>query len=1096
MEAAAATAFVGRIAPKLLEFLAANHKLRQNLEHDITYIQREFALISAAIQQDDDCRWRSGDHVKRAWIQIIRDLAHAIEDCIDRFMHRVTISGASTWIRQAVHRVQTVTVRKEFAKAIRELKKISQESSKLRETYYSANIGAGTSSSSVASSVMACETATQMVIDDTLSAGQPVGMDAPWEELLELIQQQQQQLKVISIVGFDGIGKTLLARCVYDTIENQYEARAWVSAAEQGVPTNVIKEILQQFAIPTNGGGNLSKLCAILRLYLGTKRFFIVIDDMRTEFWHDIKDAFVGLSGRVLVTTAIHSVANACSSSAAHDHVYAMKTLADEHSRLLFFKEAFQDDNPPIDKEDQLGSEALKKCDGLPLALVTTARYLQSTGNPTHGNWATLCHNLGAHLETKEMLARMKRVLVHSYTSLVKHDVKTCLLYLGIYRSGRTVRRGSLIRKWCAEGFIQGDYMCNALDAAKANFKELLNRSIIKHTDASSKNNKDQVKTYHTHGMMLEFILHMSKCDNFITLLYDQMAPPPPPSKIRWLSLHDASARVVNDLSLVRSLTVFGKAHDSVLDFSKYELLRVLDLEECSNHLEDKHLREICSNLLLLRYLSLGAAHKVAVLPKEIKKLQLLETLDVRKTKIEVLPTQVMELPCLIHLFGKFKLQQGVGGRKMHKLQIWFSENSKLETVAGFVVDSNKSQGFAQFMEHMKHLTKVKIWCEQSSNNSRDPTASGSSSNTNNYTHVSKAIKGFIKRSTDVKKAHSLSLHCNDKWFQDLLVNLSLEKEEASSCYLSSLKLQGGNICSLPPFVTMLGGLTKLCLSSPHHQLGGDILVALSRVRCLAYLKMIASQLDNLVIVEGALGNLRQLCIVVEVMTELEVQEGALPLLESLQLLCKDLNGFCSKMIQSLRRIKEVTLHDGVNGETKQKWKEAAKKHPRRPNLLFVKTAEDADMGSEPADNSESPVAQTTATTVSVITTQDAISTGQSVQVDGADLQQGDEKEHAYKIDILEDFASKTCLDPPMNTESFEQGMEGMVGLEDERMEDVTHSTDQADQNVVLSVVGENRRKRARLDIGEDNSMDKVVDRVKRKKPEEKRCLQNKQRLG
>ncbi|EMS53475.1 Disease resistance protein RPP13 [Triticum urartu] len=216
-----------------------------------------------------------------------------------------------------------------------------------------------------------------------------------------------------------------------------------------------------------------------------------------------------------------------------------MKTLADEHSRLLFLKEAFQDDNPPADKEMtihqliKLGSEALKKCDGLPLALVTTARYLQSTGNPTHGNWATLCHNLGAHLETKEMLARMKRVLVHSYTSLVKHDVKTCLLYLGIYPSGRTVRRESLIRKWCAEGFIQGDYMCNALDAAIGNFKELVNRSIIQRTDASSKNNEDQVKTYHTHGMMLEFILHMSKCDNFITLLYDQMAPPPPPSKIR-----------------------------------------------------------------------------------------------------------------------------------------------------------------------------------------------------------------------------------------------------------------------------------------------------------------------------------------------------------------------------------------------------------------------------------------------------------------------------------------------------------------------------------------------------------------------------------
>ncbi|KAI4974310.1 hypothetical protein ZWY2020_047590 [Hordeum vulgare] len=1067
MEAAAATAFVGRIAPKLLEFLAANHKLRQNLEHDITYIQREFSLISATIQQDDDCRWRSGavgDHVQRAWIQIIRDLAHAIEDCIDRFMHRVTISGSSTWIRQAVHRVQTVTVRKEFAKAIRELKKISQESSKLRETYYSASIGAGTSSSSAASSSVACETATQMVIDDTLSTVSPVGMDVPRDELLELIQQQQQHLKVISIVGFDGIGKTLLARNVYDTVEKQYEARAWVSTTEQGGPTDVLKEILRQFDIPTNGGSNLSKLHSILRLYLGSKRFFIVIDDMRTEFWHDIKDAFVGLSGRVLVTTAIQSVANACSSSVAHDQVYTMKTLTDEHSRQLFLKEAFQDNDPPVNKDDKLGSEALKKCDGLPLALVTTARYLQSTGNPTHENWATLCHNLGAHLETKEMLARMKRVLVHSYTSLVKHDVKTCLLYLGIYPRGRTVRRGSLVRKWCAEGFIQGDYMCNALDAAIGNFKELVNRSIIQRTDASRKNSADQVKTYHTHGMMLEFILHMSKCDNFITLLYDQLAPPPPPRKIRWLSVHDASARVANDLSLVRSLTIFGRAHESVLDFSKYELLRVLDLEECGNHLEDKHLREICSNLLLLRYLSLGAAIKVTVLPKEIKKLQLLETLDVRRTNIEILPTQVMELPCLIHLFGKFKLQQGVGGRRMHKLQTWLSENSKLETVAGFVVE-NKSQGFAQLIEHMKHLTKVKIWCQQSSNNSKDALASGGSSssnnNYNNYTHLSKAIKGFITRSTDVKKGHSLSLNFNEEWFQDLLVSLSLEKEEASSCYLSSLKLQGGNICSLPPFVTMLGGLTKLCLSSPG-QLSGNILAALSRVRCLAYLKLIASQLDKLVIVQGALGSLQCLCIVVEVMTELEVQEGALPLLESLRLLCKNLNGFCGTTIQSLRRIKEVTLHDGVSDETKHRWKEAARKHPRHPKLLFVEMAEDVDMGGEP------------------------IATGQSVQFDGDDQQQDDdEKEDTDKIDILEGFASKTCLDPPMNNGSFEQGMEGMIGLEDQQMEDVTRSTDESDQNVVLLVVGENRRKRARLDIGEDNSIDTVVDRVKRKNPED-----------
>lgn len=209
--------------------------------------------------------------MQRAWIQIIRDLAHAIEDCIDRFMHRVTTMSEKSWIRQAVHRVHTASVRTEFAKAIRELKKISQESSKLRETYYSAgSIVTGSGTSSCLTSSVAFETAE----DAPLSARSPVGIDAPQDELLELIQQQQQHLKVISIVGFDGIGKTLLARHVYETLMSQYEARAWVCAAVQGSAMDVVKEILRQLGIPTSthGGGSLSKLCTNIRQCIESKR--------------------------------------------------------------------------------------------------------------------------------------------------------------------------------------------------------------------------------------------------------------------------------------------------------------------------------------------------------------------------------------------------------------------------------------------------------------------------------------------------------------------------------------------------------------------------------------------------------------------------------------------------------------------------------------------------------------------------------------------------------------------------------------------------------------------------------------------------------
>ena len=109
-----------------------------------------------------------------------------------------------------------------------------------------------------------------------------------------------------------------------------------------------------------------------------------------------------------------------------------------------------------------------------------------------------------------------------------------------------------------------------------------------------------------------------------------------------------------------------------------------------------------------------------------------------------------------------------------------------------------------------------------------------------------------------------------------------------------------------------------------------------------------------------------------------------------------------------------------------------------------------------------------------------------AVQVDGDDLQNyDDEKEDTDNIDIIEDFGSKTCLDPLISKENLEQEREGEVGLKDQQIEDVIRSTHQADQNVVLLVMSENTRKRARLDIGEDNLMDKVVDRVKRKNPED-----------
>ncbi|KQJ87679.1 hypothetical protein BRADI_4g12893v3, partial [Brachypodium distachyon] len=938
METAVATAFLGKIAPKLFAFLKEKHAQRRSLERDIQYIRKEFRMITAAIQDHDRRRRHlrhsnggSDDDVQTVWIQLVRDLAYSIEDCVDRFTHRAKLPPAtSSWLRQTVHGVRTATTRSKFAAAVRELRKISEEASKLRSCYYVSS-GGGEYNTYFLDS----ETPTHTIAADL------VGMDEPRDEVLELIRETQgqaKQLKVISIVGFGGLGKTILAREVYEheRCGRQYEPRAWVHAGERGAG-DVLEEILDELGMPVDAAtncGNVIKLSTRIRDFLGSKRFFIVIDDMRKEFWNIIKNAFPalnGMSSRVIVTTAVHSIANACS---AHGHVYMMRTLNVENSRRLFFKEASLVDPPP---DAELGSEALKKGDGLPLALVTIAQFLQSRGNPTRVEWAKVGNNLGELLETNDTLARMNKVLVHSYSSLHDHVLKACLLYMGIFPGGRPVRTEGLIRRWLAEGFVED---CGA---ANDRFRELVDRSIVLPAALNS-NNNTEVKTCQTHGMMLEFVLRKSVRESFVTLLHGQDRPPGD-DKIRWLSLNHYSGNPSNDLSHVRSLTVFGKTHKSVLEFSRYELLRVLDLEECDDHLDDKHLLEICY-LLLLRYLSLRGNSTIEVLPKEISKLKYLETLDLRRTNITVLPIQVLKMASLIHLFGAFKLQD-VGRKLMSKLQAFLSEKSKLETLSGFVTDESR-QGFAQLMGHMEHLTKVKIrWESTVDDNS-------------NHNHLSRAIQGFIERGTNMNDTRSLSLGSTSstEWPQDLL-NFSLE----NSCYLHSLKLHANNICSLPLFVTMLSGLTELCFSSPNSHLSGDILVSVSRVSCLHYLKLTASQMGSLEIENGVLDSLRGLCIVAESMAGLEIKQGALPRLESLRLLCKDLNGrvLCGIKMEWLGRLKEVALHDGVSEGTKQDWREAAKKHPKRPKVLFMQTAHVVDrmqMGSGD-ENSESYVAPT-----------------------------------------------------------------------------------------------------------------------------------------
>ncbi|RLM68949.1 hypothetical protein C2845_PM17G13360 [Panicum miliaceum] len=76
--------------------------------------------------------------------------------------------------------------------------------------------------------------------------------------------------------------------------------------------------------------------------------------------------------------------------------------------------------------------------------------------------------------------------------------------------------------------------------------------------------------------------------------------------------------------------------------------LRVLDLEGCKE-LEDRHLENI-ERLIQLRYLNLGET-EITELPKQVLKLQCLDTLDIRNTGVSELPSAFIQLGQLTRLF-------------------------------------------------------------------------------------------------------------------------------------------------------------------------------------------------------------------------------------------------------------------------------------------------------------------------------------------------------------------------------------------------------------------------------------------------------------
>ncbi|CAL4950046.1 unnamed protein product [Urochloa decumbens] len=913
--------------PKKLQQLEQEQSLALSYtdHQSIGRLKDELELIRGAFEQYS--KLDSPTEFTRQWVRKVREVAYDIEEFIDRYINGVG-NNASNKVAAGGGTLSRVTgyVRAKMNWGNARRRNISDELKLQQERLHVQILEKPAIMTSSTSGPGTTTTTAELQLS---SSPLLVGMEEAMEQVSKMVMDYRAtaavNVKVISIVGMAGAGKTTLAQEVYRHLGERYGfyCGAFVSVGRRradGLYT-VLKDVISNLSGGDNGGQDAAdtdelKLKAIIAERLQHKRYFIVLDDLwSTEDWREIRSCFPNnnLGSRIVTTTRIEAVAKA-SCSGPIDSVFKIPLLNESDSETLFFARTFGSKNDCPSNLMDVSMHILRKCRGLPLAIVNITEGLNN--NPSKWKKYEL------DMQPKLYINGMKEVFDVSYNDIPPH-LKTCLLYLTIFPENYEVRRQRLVRRWIAEGFIGEQHGINKEQVATNYFNGLINRNLVQPGQVDYDGN---ARSCRVHPVMHDFLVCKSMEEKFVILVHPGGLQDHThyTGAIRWLSVHGKAKENQGkehnesaDLSHTRSLSLFGDVSPTP-QLNKMEMLRVLDLEDCQSSL-DRSL-DVLPMLFLLRYLSLRGTD-ASRLPSTIGALRHLETIDIRRTRIQVLPPSIVQLHKLVYLLaGMISLPRGVG--KLKALQTLSYADIRKSTTSAVLE-----------LADLPNLVKLAIFCSQESRNSLLPVLHKLAG------HSLRSLVVAGRSGCWMESSHSLPTP----------PRFSLQRFQIDDSVLNTI-----------PKVVASSSVNLVEMDISFQQLSAQGLRVLESIESLLRLCLCLMfvQEEQFVFQNDGFPNLKELCFRCIDLPSITFSSGALPMLKQLELNFQECSSSEEAIVSGIEHLTSL-MHaivafprEDVGTKVVTDVRKAALVHPNNPDV-FVKTGKELSSVSSSSDFEE-----------------------------------------------------------------------------------------------------------------------------------------------